>query len=67
MFSQASVILFTGGGCLADTLGQTPPPPETLLQRTVRILLECILVLCLCLCVNIIIIILHAVNLFIIL
>ena len=37
MFSQASVILFTGGG----GVGQTHHPT---LQRTVRILLECILV-----------------------
>ena len=61
MFSQASVILFTGEGCLADTPRadtpplQTPPPPQhthpgqtpprgRLLQRTVHILLECILV-----------------------
>ena len=68
MFSQASVILFTGGGGLTDTPtvqlgrhppgqipplcscantplpGQTPhPPPGQTQQRTVRILLECIL------------------------
>ena len=51
MFSQASVVLFTGGGGgtplgrnpQADTpLGRHPPPPRRLLQRTVRILLECI-------------------------
>ena len=45
-----SVIPLTGGGCLADTSpqadtpGQTQPPSRQLLQRTVRILLECILV-----------------------
>ena len=57
IFTQASVILFTGGGVAdtpkADTSpGQTPPcpvhagihPPRRPLQRTVRILLECILV-----------------------
>ena len=60
MFSQASVILSTGQTPpgqtppWADTPGQTPPclvhagihpPPRQPLQRTVRILLECILVL----------------------
>ena len=38
MFSQAPIILSTGG-C-------TPPPPERPLQRTARILLEFILVQC---------------------
>ena len=53
IFSQASVILSTGE-CLADTPGTHPradtllgrhPPGRQLLQRTVRILLECILVI----------------------
>ena len=62
MFSQASVILFTGGGVYPSMHlgrhppGQTPsrqtppgrqpppPPSRQLLQQTVRILLECILV-----------------------
>ena len=69
MFSQASVILFTGGACIPACTGQTPPGqtppppcpvhswihthpcqvhagihPRRPLQRTVRILLECILV-----------------------
>ena len=68
LFSQASVILFTGGGGVsqhalgqtppipgqttppaditwADPPGQIPPPPhQRSLQRTVRILLECIFV-----------------------
>ena len=60
MFSQASVILFTGG-VSQHALGQTPPlgiyplpdrhppgrhtpSPRRPLQRTVRILLKCILV-----------------------
>ena len=48
MFSQPSVILFTGG-CGRRPLGRhphraDPTPPRFLLQRTVRILLECILV-----------------------
>ena len=54
MFSQASVILFMGACVSQHALGQTPPgrhpplgrhPPRWPLQRTVRILLECILVL----------------------
>ena len=56
MFSQGSQFCSRGEGCIpacigADTarvsqhaLGQTPPPPGRLLLRTVRILLECILV-----------------------
>ena len=59
MFSQASVILSTGGGDVWQTPPpgrhppprQTPPPGQTTppparrpLQRTVRILMECILV-----------------------
>ena len=52
MFSQASVILFTGGVSArqpppwADTLplGRPLPRSRRLLQRTVRILLECILI-----------------------
>ena len=50
MFSQASVMLSTGG-CLAEIplgihpLGRHPPPGRRLLQWTVRILLECILVI----------------------
>ena len=56
MFSRASVILSTGGRCTppwADTpspdrqtptLGRHPLPPRRPLQRTLRILLECILV-----------------------
>ena len=47
MFSQASVILFTVGWgvgvCIP--LGRHPPHPRRPLLRTVRILLECILVL----------------------
>ena len=43
LFSQASVILFTGGGVSQHALGQIPPPRRRL-QRTLRILLECILV-----------------------
>ena len=51
-FSQASVILFTGGRgcvCVADIpLGRHPPgqtpPTRWLLEWTVRVLLECILV-----------------------
>ena len=55
MFLHLSVIMFTAGVCSGTPLGQTspweytppgqtPPPPRRLLQRTVRILLECILV-----------------------
>ena len=60
MFSQASVILFTGGCLPQYMLGYTPgqvnphdryrtagtpsPSPRRSLQRTVRILLECFLV-----------------------
>ena len=43
MFSQASVILFTGRGGGRHPPRQTPPPLRWLLQRTVRILLESIL------------------------
>ena len=46
MFSQAPVILFTGGegGSRNPLPGRHPPLPGWLLQRIVRILLECILV-----------------------
>ena len=50
MFSQVSVILITGGRVWqippwADTPWSDPPHSRRLLQRTVRILLECILVI----------------------
>ena len=45
MFSRVSLILFTReGGVSQHALGQTPAPPRRPLQRTVRILLESILV-----------------------
>ena len=48
MLLHLSVILFIAGRCTPPwgrhPHGQTPPPPRQPLQRTVRILLECILV-----------------------
>ena len=45
MFLQASLILFTGGGGDRPPSEQTHPLGRRLLQRTVRILLECMLVI----------------------
>ena len=49
MFSQACVILFTGGGLPQCMVGYHPPPVQSMLgdtvnARAVRILLECNLV-----------------------